>query len=84
VIDGERGSGRLSTAPTETAPLSNALDPSLMTAAERLAEIGEILALGILRLRAKHDQAGDGRELSLDFSANQSRHGRKGKPRESP
>jgi hypothetical protein len=31
---------------------SSALDPNLMTAAERLAEIGEILAAGILRLRA--------------------------------
>jgi hypothetical protein len=53
VIDGERGLRRLPTAPKETAPLSNALDPGLMTAAERLAEIGEILARGILRLRAR-------------------------------
>ena len=31
----------------------NALDPNLMTAAERLAAIGEILAAGLLRLRAR-------------------------------
>ena len=62
----------------------HALDPSLMTAAERLAEIGEILALGILRLRAKHNQAGDRRDLSLDFPANQSVHVRKEQTREMP
>jgi hypothetical protein len=33
--------------------LPNALDPNLMSAAERLTEIGEILAAGLLRLRAK-------------------------------
>jgi hypothetical protein len=31
----------------------NALDPNLMTAAERLAELSEILAAGLLRLRAR-------------------------------
>jgi hypothetical protein len=49
--------------------LPNALDPDLMTAAERLTEIGEILATGLLRLRAKHSQADDLRDLSLDFPA---------------
>jgi hypothetical protein len=55
-----------------------------MTAAERLAEIGEILALGILRLRARESAraASDHRDLSLDFPANQSVHGRKAKGRE--
>lgn len=33
--------------------MQNALDPNRMTAAERLAEIGEILAAGLLRLRAR-------------------------------
>ena len=33
--------------------MNNALDPNLMTPSERLAEIGEILAAGLLRLRAK-------------------------------
>ena len=31
----------------------NGLDPNLMTAPERLQEIGEILAAGLLRLRAR-------------------------------
>ena len=39
--------------------MDNALDPNLMTAAERLAEIGEILAAGLLRLRAKTQKAAD-------------------------
>ena len=38
----------------------NALDPNLMTAAERLTEIGEILAAGLLRLRARETDAGRG------------------------
>jgi hypothetical protein len=33
--------------------MQNALDPNRMTAAERLAEVGEILAAGLLRLRAR-------------------------------
>jgi hypothetical protein len=64
--------------------VKNALDPNLMTAAERIREIGEILAVGILRLRAKHHQTGDSRDLSLDFPAHQSVHGRKAKTRERP
>jgi hypothetical protein len=61
---------------------ANALNPDLMTSAERLAEVGEILAAGLLRLRAKEREKGDRRELSLDFPANQRVHGRKQKPRE--
>jgi hypothetical protein len=41
--------------------MNNALDPNLMTAAERLAEIGEILAAGLIRLRAKRLQTVDRR-----------------------
>ena len=37
----------------EIAIWTNALDPNLMTASERLAEIGEILAAGLIRLRAR-------------------------------
>jgi hypothetical protein len=59
--------------------LDNALDPNLMTAAERLAEI---LAAGILRLRAKTQKAGDLRDISLDFPALRSRHGRNQRRRE--
>ena len=40
--------------------MQNALDPNRMTAAERLAEIGEILAAGLLRLRAREAAAGRG------------------------
>jgi hypothetical protein len=68
----------------EIAPLDNALDPNLMTAAERLAEIGEILAAGILRLRAKQCQSGDRGDIPLDFPAHQSRHGRNQRRRERP
>jgi hypothetical protein len=64
--------------------LPNALDPNLMTAAERLAEIGEILAAGILRLRAKTQQPDDHRDISLDFPAHQSRHGQNQRRRERP
>ena len=57
--------------------MSNALDPNLMTAAERLAEIGEILAAGLIRLRARQRETEARRsgESSLDFPADQSVHG---------
>jgi hypothetical protein len=64
--------------------LDNALDPNLMTATERLTEIGEILAAGILRLRAKTQKADDRGDIPLDFPAHQSRHGRKQRKRERP
>jgi hypothetical protein len=55
-----------------------------MTAAERLAEIGELLAVGLIRLRAKAQKAEDCGDLSLDFPAHQSRHGRNQRRRERP
>ena len=55
--------------------MNNALDPNLMTAAERLAEIGEILAAGLIRLRAKTQKADDRGDIPLVFPAYQSRHG---------
>ena len=64
--------------------MPNALDPNLMTAAERLTEIGEILAAGILRLRAKTQKADDRGDISLDFPAHQSRHGQNQRRRERP
>ena len=65
--------------------MNNALDPGLMTAAERLAEIGEILAAGLLRLWAKRAQESENhRDLSLDFSARQSVHGQRRRSRERP
>jgi hypothetical protein len=55
-----------------------------MSAAERLTEIGEILAAGIRRLQARGDKAGDGGDLSLDFTARRRRDGRKRSNRERP
>ena len=60
--------------------MHNALAPARMTAEERLREIGEILAAGVLRLRAKKRE--NGHESSLDSSARQSVHGRKRRSRE--
>jgi len=60
--------------------MPNPLHPDRMTAAERLAEIGRILALGYLRARnRKRDgKPGDIKalgEVSLDFTAAESGHG---------
>lgn len=56
--------------------MRNALNPNLMSAAERLAEIGEILAPGLIRLRARQRDAEARRsgESSLDFPGAQSVH----------
>ena len=58
--------------------MRNALEPDRMTSEERLREVGEILAAGLLRLRARQReaQAAETGELSLDFTAGQSVHGR--------
>jgi hypothetical protein len=58
------------------------LDPNLMSPVERIREVGELLALGILRLRAKEEETGRRRDLSLDFPATRSVHGRKRSRRE--
>ena len=57
--------------------MSNALHPDRMTAAERLAEVGEILAAGLLRLRARgsSNNFSDLEKVSLDFTDGQSVHG---------
>jgi hypothetical protein len=57
--------------------MPNALDPDRMSAAERLAEIGEILARGLIRLRARRSRqvSDDHGDSCLDFSANQRSHG---------
>jgi len=46
--------------------VSNQLDPDLMTASERLAEVTSLLARGILRHRLR---AADGRKKDLDVLA---------------
>ena len=57
--------------------MRNALDPDRMTADERLREVGEILACGLIRLRARRrEQAARNGDVSLDFTARQSVHGR--------
>ena len=64
--------------------VDNALDPNRMTAAERIEEVAEILAAGIVRLRSKNQQNGDRGDLSLDFPAHRRVHGRNRKLRERP
>jgi hypothetical protein len=61
--------------------MSNALDPRRLSAAERLDEIADILAAGLMRLRARKSSplSRDRRESSLDFSPDQRGHAR---PRE--
>ena len=56
--------------------MNNALDPNLMTRAERQREIGEILARGLIRLRARQSrQVSDDRgDSCLDFSPDQRGH----------
>ena len=58
-------------------PDANGLHPDRMSAAERLAEIGEILAMGLMRLRARQSRSvsADHADSYLDFSANQRGHG---------
>ena len=52
----------------------NRLKPSLMSAAERLDEIAEILAVGLMRLRARQSslQSADHGDSSLDCAGHQS------------
>jgi len=54
----------------------NALSPNRMTATERLDEVAEILAVGVMRLVARKSSTkqAPARECSLDFVANQSGH----------
>ena len=56
--------------------VSNALNPDLMTAAERLDEVAEILAAGLMRLRARQSSplSADFGESSLDCAGHQSGH----------
>ena len=56
--------------------MSNALNPAHMTAAERLDEVAEILATGLIRLRAPKSSplSPTVGESSLDCPAHQSGH----------
>ena len=55
---------------------ANALAPDLMTAEQRLTELGEILAAGLLRLRRRLLSADHSKleKNSLDFPADRSGH----------
>ena len=54
----------------------NPLKPELMTAAERISEMGEIFARGLVRLRARQSSqlSGDHGESRLHFPADQRGH----------
>ena len=56
--------------------MPNALDPDLMTAAERLGELASILAAGLIRLRARQSRklSVDRGDSCLDFPQPQSGH----------
>jgi hypothetical protein len=57
---------------------ANPLPPDLMTPAERLDEIAEILAAGILRLRARPraPKGSTAEQVRIDFLPNRSSHAR--------
>jgi hypothetical protein len=55
---------------------ANALAPDLMTADERLTELGHILAVGFMRLRRRQSMSVAARsgDFALDFSPDRSVH----------
>jgi hypothetical protein len=59
-----------------TAGVCNAVHPTLMTTRERLGEVADILAAGLMRLRARQSSAlpADFGESSLDCAGEQSGH----------
>jgi hypothetical protein len=73
---GAQATEEIRTAHFRTRTSANALKPEMMTPAERLTEIGEILAEGLMRLRARQSSSlsPDYGESSLDCSAHQSGH----------
>lgn len=54
-----------------------------LPAAQRLAEVAEILSVGMLRLRARElgTHRGDGEQVRLDFSPGRSVHADRLRPR---
>jgi hypothetical protein len=56
--------------------MSNPLHPNRMTAAESLAELGRILADGLIRMKARQSSglSADCRESSVDLSRLKSGH----------
>jgi hypothetical protein len=68
--------GKISTFDLYYRGMSNALDPSRMSPAERLAELGRILAAGFIRMRAGKSSplSADHGEGSVDLSGPKSGH----------
>lgn len=60
----------------------NGFDPTLMEPTERLAELAEILALGLLRLRERNSASNSSKlgEFPLDFAGRPSVHGSPERP----
>ena len=58
--------------------MPNGVHPDLLTSAERLDEIAEILAAGILRVRARLSapRGSTAEQVRVDFSPRQSGHAR--------
>jgi hypothetical protein len=56
--------------------MSLALHPDRMTTAERLDEVADILAVGLIRLKARKSRrlSADARDSCLDYTARQSGH----------
>jgi hypothetical protein len=56
--------------------MPNGIDPSRLCAAERLDELAEILATGLMRLKARKSSSlsAHGGESSLDYPSEQSSH----------
>jgi hypothetical protein len=56
--------------------MSNALHPNRMTPAERLAELGRILAAGLIRMKARQSSplSADQGESSVDLVRTKSGH----------
>ena len=63
---------------------ANPLHPNHMTAAERIAELAEILARGLIRLRARKSSplSSDRGDNFVDCTATQSGHGPVAEPTE--
>jgi hypothetical protein len=56
--------------------MHNGVDPGRLSASERLDEIAEILAVGLMRLKLRKSShlSAESRESSLDCAAQQSSH----------
>lgn len=75
--DAPDGRGARAVAADHPYATAGGLDPAHMTAAERLDEVARILAVGIIRLKARQNRKNPNnpnhlREFGLDFSVGQS------------